>query len=273
LTPPITDDAASNDADGLSGALEAAVRASDNRSELWCTLLNAIGARHVAEIGVYRGNFAAELLSCCPGVETYYMIDPWRHLEDWNKPANRDDETFARIFEEAMSRTHDYARKRVVLRGRTSEVMTRIPDDSLDFVYIDGDHSLRGITIDLLHSYPKVRHGGWIAGDDFSPSIWQHGPRFEPTLVFPFAVYFAESLGLRIFGLPHNQFLIENRAESGYEFRDLTNRYRHRDLRTQTSPRTKRKADRPTKTAFLRRLRRLSSAWRFSLLRTRHPGR
>jgi hypothetical protein len=177
------------------------------------------------------------MLTACSAIETYYMIDPWRHLDDWNKPANRDDDAFQRFFDEAMEKTQDHERKRVVLRGRTAEVIDRIDDTSLDFAYIDGDHTLRGIAVDLVRVYPKVRDGGWIGGDDFRASIWQHGAQFEPTLVFPFAVYFAEAVGSRIYGLPYGQFLIEKRADDDFEFVDLTGGYGRTDLLSQMKSR------------------------------------
>lgn len=208
-------------------------RESRNRLELWATFLDRIQAHAIAEIGVYRGAFSAHLLAACPALEEYFLIDPWRHLDDWNKPANRDDDTFERFFEEAMENTRPHEAKRVVLRGRTTEVIDEIPDGSLDFAYIDGDHTLRGITVDLHRVYPKVREGGWIGGDDFSQTIWQHDPQFEPTMVFPFAVYFAEAVGSRVFGLPHGQFLLQRRPAAGYEFIDLTGKYERLDVLSQ----------------------------------------
>jgi hypothetical protein len=208
-----------------------------SRPDLWATFLGRIAARRVVEVGVYRGVLAAELLERCPSIEIYYMIDPWRHLDDWNKPANRDDDTFERIYAEAMKRTGDHESRRVVLRGRTTTVIDQIPDASLDFAYVDGDHTLRGITIDLIRVHEKVRTGGWIAGDDFSPSIWQHGTAFEPTLVFPFAVHFAEAIGARIYGLPYRQFLIAKQPEDGFAFVDLTGNYGKLELRGQLAPR------------------------------------
>jgi predicted O-methyltransferase YrrM len=232
-----------------------------NRMALWATFLTRIQARTVVEVGVYRGALAARLLADCPAIETYYMIDPWRHLADWNKPANRDDATFQAIHAEAMRRTAEHAHRRVVLRGRTTEVIDRIPDSSLDFAYIDADHTLRGITIDLLRTYPKVREGGWIAGDDFSPSIWQHGPRYEPTLVFPLAVHFAEATGTPIHGLPHHQFLIEKRPERGFSFIDLTQRYPDGGLLGQMAQRTAPPRD-ATPTPAVRAKRALRAALR-----------
>jgi hypothetical protein len=204
-----------------------------SRLDLWTRFIRETGARSVAEIGVYRGRFAARVLDDCPAIATYYMVDPWRSLDDWNKPANTSDERFEGFFRESMERTSGHEGKRVVLRGTTVEVIDEVPDGSLDFAYIDGDHTLRGITVDLIRVFPKVRAGGWIGGDDFTPSIWQHGDEYEPTLVFPLAVHFAEAVGARIYALPHRQFLIEKAADSDHAFTDLTGRYGDTGLKRQ----------------------------------------
>jgi hypothetical protein len=65
------------------------------------------------------------------------------------------------------------------------EVIDQITDGELDLAYIDGDHKLKGISIDLIRVYPKVRVGGFLCGDDFTRSVWEHKTSFEPTLVFP----------------------------------------------------------------------------------------
>ncbi len=203
------------------------------RLDLWVSFVGRTQAATVAEIGVYRGAFAERLLSECESIARYYMVDPWRHLDDWNKPANKVDEVFERYLAEAMTRTAAHADKRVVLRGRTVDVADQIPDRSLDFAYIDGDHTLRGITVDLVRLYPKVREGGFIGGDDFCRSIWQHDERFEPTLVFPMAVYFAEAVGARVYALPHQQFLMQKCTGGRHEFVDLTGRYQATTLHAQ----------------------------------------
>jgi hypothetical protein len=211
--------------------------ATANRVELWTRFVAASGVASLAEIGVYRGQFAQKLLDGAPAIARYYLIDPWRHLDDWNKPANKSDDVFEGFYREAMERTSEHEAKRVVLRGTTTEVIDQIPDGSLDFAYVDGDHTLRGITIDLISVFPKVREGGWIGGDDFSPSIWQHSAEFEPTLVFPLAVHFAEAVGARIYGLPFKQFLIEKAPGGTHEFVDLTGRYRDLELGRQLDQR------------------------------------
>jgi hypothetical protein len=198
---------------------------SASRLDLWPRVIQEIGAKNICEIGVWKGEFAEEILSKCSQISSYYMIDPWANLPDWNKPFNVEAELFDQIYQEAMSRVSAYSKKVKVLRGRTKEEVCNIDDDSLDFVYIDGDHTLRGITIDLQRILPKVRTGGIIAGDDFVNTPWQHSIDYEPTLVCPYAVYFAEAHDLHITALPFNQFAIQKTTTSSFNFLDLTENY------------------------------------------------
>jgi hypothetical protein len=209
-------------------AIEKAASSATNRHELWSFIVNQIGLATIAEVGIFKGEFAHHILSQCPTVEKYYMIDPWRHLDDWNKPFNRTNEEFARIREEAIARTAFASGKRVILQGKTAEVSCELPDRGLDLAYLDGDHTLRGITIDLVQVSSRMRNGGVLGGDDFFVSIWGHGPKYEPTLVFPMAVYFAEAIGSIIYGLPFDQFaIVVNHADKNtHQFRDLTGTYK-----------------------------------------------
>ena len=207
---------ADEDLAGLVGA--------STRLELWLRFIERYKVKAMAELGVSRGRFAEGVLRGCSGITTYYLLDPWKHLPDWNKRHNKDDETFEEFYNEAMRRTQPWESKRVVLRGRTTQVVHSIPDDSLDLAYVDADHTLRGIAIDLIRIWPKVRTGGFIGGDDFCPSIWQHPKAFEPTLVYPYAVHFAEAVDAPIIALPNNQYVIE-KSEAGFTFCDPTGLY------------------------------------------------
>lgn len=206
---------------------------SNNRFDFWIKLINCIDIQSLVEIGVFRGEFSKKIMRGCEGVKKYYMIDPWKNLANWDKPANIDDSTFNEYLDETMKATEFASKKRVVLRGKTTEVIDEVADNSLDFSYIDGDHTLRGITIDLIKTYPKVRNGGFIGGDDFSRTIWQHSPNYEPTLIFPFAVYFAEAMSVKIYSLPYNQFLISKKENDTFEFIDFTGNYSDASLKSQ----------------------------------------
>jgi hypothetical protein len=205
----------------LGGTLEHAIKTSRGRIDFWQHVFNTLAPANFCEIGVYEGFFAEKILSSCASLEKYYMIDPWKNLATWNKPANQSDGQFAQIHATAMQRTERFADVRHVLRGTTKSMIHQIPDHSLDAVYIDGDHTLRGITIDLALVHGKTAPGGYICGDDFTRNIWQHGPEYDPSVVFPYATYFAEAHDLPIITLPWNQFMIINDSAHGYELLDL----------------------------------------------------
>lgn len=40
-------------------------------------------------------------------------------------------------------------------------------DESIDFVFVDADHSYEGVTEDIKFWYPKVKRGGTMAGHDY----------------------------------------------------------------------------------------------------------
>ncbi len=220
----------------LRDRLGAIASRSESRETFWVEFVNSFALKQAAEIGVYRGDFAQVLLASCAGLTRYYMIDPWKHLADWNKPANHPDAQLEAYYQEAKGKTEFAGAKRSILRGKTVDVIDQIQDQTLDFAYIDGDHTLKGISIDMICVYPKLRVGGFLTGDDFTRSIWEHKTAFEPTLVFPFAVYFAEAVGATIFSLPHSQFCVQKTAERCFSFVDLTGEYGDTTLRNQVAP-------------------------------------
>lgn len=210
--------------------LEKISSACNDRFHLAQQIINASGAVNVVEVGVWKGAFASFVLKKCPQIETYYMIDPWAKQPVWNKPFNIENEIFNDVYTEAMESVAFASDKVNVLRGATKTVINQIPDESLDFAYIDGDHTLRGITIDLIKLMPKVKEGGFIMGDDFISSPWQHSVDYEPTLVCPLSIYFAEAMDLPIYGLPHSQFLIRKLQEGEFVFKDLAGKYQDLSL-------------------------------------------
>ena len=59
-----------------------------------------------------------------------------------------------------------------VIRATSREAVTRFEDESLDFVYVDGDHSYDEVAADLREFLPKLRPGGLLLADDYRTSGW-----------------------------------------------------------------------------------------------------
>ena len=50
-----------------------------------------------------------------------------------------------------------------------------LPDESLDLVFIDGDHTYEGCKADISNYYAKVKPGGFIAGHDYENDEFKFG--------------------------------------------------------------------------------------------------
>jgi len=87
------------------------IAGSPSRFDLWLRLLRTRPLASAAEIGVWKGDFAQAILANFSTITKYYMIDPWTHLPDWNKPFNVDDQIFEEVYAEALLKT-DFAASR-----------------------------------------------------------------------------------------------------------------------------------------------------------------
>lgn len=129
-------------------------------------LLEHLGLKgDAAEIGVAEGR-NAEVLISKPAIEKLYLIDAWTHIAqpgDGGYHQSWHDNNWKEVHE----RVEPWKDKAVFLKGLSGEMIKQIPDDSLIFGYVDGDHTYHGCLSDLNKIYPKITKGGVLAGHDF----------------------------------------------------------------------------------------------------------
>ncbi len=205
------------------------VNSNSKRKYFWSKFTSLVGSKDVCEVGVSLGQFSEVMLQENPDIETYNLIDPWRNMDAWDMPGNVTQEKLDEYYNICIERLEPFKDKTVFNRGTTKEVIHNIADKSLDYAYIDGDHTLRGITIDLQLMLPKMKEGGYIGGDDMFKNVWQISRDHAPCLVFPYVFYFAEANDLKIHTLPHNQYLMYNdwncyELVDNYGYSQLTSR-------------------------------------------------
>jgi len=119
-----------------------------------------------AEVGVREGHYSKYLLDNC-SFERFYCIDAWRNLSDYRDITNVSDEEHERLFASAQERLASHAEKVTFIRKLASEAVSDLANSSLDFLYIDANHSYEACKRDLLAYYPKMQPGGIIAGHDY----------------------------------------------------------------------------------------------------------
>lgn len=124
-----------------------------------------------AEIGVFEGVFSKYILEAIQP-RTLYMIDLFQGLcdsgnEDGNNVVNRNmDDMYFKLLREMYTEPSVH-----ILKGNSIDILRAFPDNALDMIYIDGDHSYNGCKHDLSLAYEKVKNGGWIMGHDYEMNM------------------------------------------------------------------------------------------------------
>lgn len=118
------------------------------------------------EVGSAFGQFASRVLSQWKGKQLF-MVDPWEkqppnsYLEGTNDTAP---------FEEWYQQCQKIAEndnRAMLLKKLSVAAAVEFPLGSLDWVYIDGNHSFGHVMQDLDAWHPKVKLGGLVGGHDF----------------------------------------------------------------------------------------------------------
>lgn len=133
-------------------------------------LLNDMGLLSEAvEIGTHRGEFAKVILDSWQG-KKLHCVDPWavpKGYEDqakllWGGAANRKEDF------EAAKAVHEFHPGRMGFYMMQSEdAVTEFASNSVDFVYVDGDHRYDYVLSDLSTWWGKIKPGGVLAGHDW----------------------------------------------------------------------------------------------------------
>ena len=125
-------------------------------------LFTELGFTIGAEIGVEAGLYSEALCKAIPNL-TLYSIDPWKAYREYKEHTTQ--AVLDSLYEEALTRLKPYNCR--IIRGFSEDVYKFFADESLDFVYLDGNHEFLHVASDLVHWNPKVRKGGILAGHDF----------------------------------------------------------------------------------------------------------
>lgn len=114
------------------------------------------------EVGTERGLYAEVLCQSNPRLRLT-CVDPYLAYRGYRE--HRSQNRINGFYREAQTRLAPYNCK--FLRLPSIDAAAHFADESLDFVYIDGNHGLLWVIQDLCYWVPKVRRGGIVSGHDF----------------------------------------------------------------------------------------------------------
>lgn len=124
-----------------------------------------------AEIGVWEGNFSERILAETEPAELH-LIDPWLYQPEFGNTGfgrKKNEHLMEEKYLSVVEKFRSHARVKIH-RAMSEAALEALPDGTLDWVYIDGNHNEPFINQDLEICLRKVKPDGIIAGDDFN---WQ----------------------------------------------------------------------------------------------------
>ena len=136
---------------------------------------NSVGA----EIGVWEGDFSKNINEVVKPTKLY-LVDPWKFMEQYPDrwyggflggglvgDGYHSQEDMDALYQKVKD-TFKKDSNVEFLRMFSDDLPKHLLPNSLDWVYIDGDHSYDQVLKDLQLSYSLVKKGGQITGDDWS---------------------------------------------------------------------------------------------------------
>lgn len=125
--------------------------------ELWKELGYKVGC----EVGVEKGRFSAYMFKQIPDLKMY-LVDPYDSYIDVSRQVG------PRPWMRKIARNRMKGFNAQWVEEYSETAFNKVPDDSLDFVYIDGNHRYDYVMLDIILWIRKVRKGGMIAGHDYT---------------------------------------------------------------------------------------------------------
>lgn len=104
------------------------------------------------EIGSHNGE-SALLISSFPFIKTLYCID-----------IRTSKVLYTRLSHKILSNNIK------IINSSSVEFANSIDNESIDMVYIDGNHSYESVLQDLTVWFPKIKNNGFITGHDYGPA-------------------------------------------------------------------------------------------------------
>lgn len=118
------------------------------------------------EIGVLKGDYAD--LICSHPISELYLVDPWVSISDvpdrWHAvPQEKMDEYKTEVINRFEGND-----KVKIINKYSVDAASDFEDNSINWIYLDGNHSYDFVVQDLNSWWPKVKSSGFVCGNAYS---------------------------------------------------------------------------------------------------------
>jgi SAM-dependent methyltransferase len=132
------------------------------------------------EIGVWKGDFSAQILKAARP-KTLHLVDPWL-ISDAADRATQAWYGADKISQSGMDDIHAHVTQRfgaelasgrvIIHRADARQALGAMDKETVDYVYVDGDHGYEGVSADLAEAFRVTKPNGFICCDDYLLGAW-----------------------------------------------------------------------------------------------------
>ena len=167
---------------------QATVNKNENFKGGWAPLyygvvskvINTHNYKTFCEVGIGYGTHVKYVLNTT-NIEKVFLVDPMKYYENDGFPLdiinttssnpiknNNKYDNFEELYHLILDYLSDFKHKITWLRKESITVTDdEIPDESLDCIFIDGDHTYNAVKKGLAFWWKKIKKNGSMLGDDY----------------------------------------------------------------------------------------------------------
>lgn len=129
---------------------------------------------HFVEVGSWKGQSAAymaeKIIESGKAIR-FDCVDTFEGSEDEDGHQTDEDVVSGKLLEVFHNNMSPFVGHYNAVKATSVDASTQYEDESLDFVFIDAQHTYEAVREDIDVWLPKVKKGGYLAGHDYN-----HGP-------------------------------------------------------------------------------------------------
>lgn len=127
-----------------------------------------VNPKSLVEIGCYRGESTDLFAKSFTNLKDLFAVDPWKEGYDPDDPASSS--SMEEVYQDFVKRM-SWCPFLTIYRDTSENVSAKALDNTIDMIYIDGDHRAKAVKKDIELWLPKIVSGGIISGHDYGGEV------------------------------------------------------------------------------------------------------
>lgn len=147
----------------------------DSQVKHWSFLSSVIKENDIhtfIEVGTAAGNNIRNILELLPEHELeVWCVDPYEYYDEYGDDPKATPDIIQERYRKASNTIFEFDNVHHI-REYSEDAAPLFDDESIDMIFLDGNHSYEYVKKDTGLWWPKVKDGGFLSGHDYKDRPW-----------------------------------------------------------------------------------------------------